>query len=155
LRFGPKSGEEQKPASAIAVKAMLKDAKGAPVAFQPVSFSLQTSFGFVPYGNRPTDEQGKAELVFRDRRYGKYPVLVSYGGNEALGSTRNEVLVDFGSRPSPALPAAGVLIAPYATPAIGLPFVIFYGAMWVVYVYVFGYLILWRVRRSGQEKPPS
>jgi len=155
LRFGPKSGEEQKPASAIAVKAMLKDAKGAPVAFQPVSFSLQTSFGFVQYGNRPTNEQGTAELIVRDRRYGKYPVLVSYGGNEALRSTRTEVLVDFGSRPSPALPAEGILIAPYATPAIGLPFVIFYGTMWVVYLYAFGYLILWRVRRSGQEKPPS
>ncbi len=62
--------------------------------------------------------------------------------------------MDFGARPVPALPKAGVLIAPYATPSIGLPFVLFYGSMWVVYAYAFGYLILWRMRRPSREKPP-
>jgi Ni/Fe-hydrogenase subunit HybB-like protein len=155
LRFGPKSAEEQKPPSAIAVKATLKDATGSPVTFQPVSFSLQTSFGFVQYGSRPTNEQGKAELILHDRRSGTYPVLVSYGGNEAFGSNRAQILVDFGARPAPALPTAGVLITPYATPAIGLPFVLFYGIMWVVYFYAFGYLIFWNMRRAGREKHPD
>jgi Ni/Fe-hydrogenase subunit HybB-like protein len=155
VRFGAKTGEEEKHASTTTVKATLKDAKGAPVSYQPVSFSLQTSFGNVQYGSRPTNEEGKAELIIRDWRYGTYPVLVSYGGNDSFGSNRGEILVDFGARPAPALPKAGVLIAPYATPSIGLPFVLFYGSMWVVYVYAFGYLILWRMRRSAQEKPPS
>ncbi|MBZ5700622.1 MAG: polysulfide reductase NrfD [Acidobacteriia bacterium] len=155
LHFGSKNAEEQKPPSAIALKATLKDERGAPVAMQPVSFSLRTSFGLVQYGSRPTNEEGKAELVVRERRYGRYPVLVAYGGDEAFGGTRAEISVDFGLRPAPGLPTAGVLIAPYATAAIGLPFVIFYGIMWVVYLYAFGYLILWRVRRAGREKHPN
>jgi Ni/Fe-hydrogenase subunit HybB-like protein len=153
LAYESKRDEDERPASTTSVKATLKDAKGAPVAFQPVSFSLQTSFGFVQYGSRPTNEQGKAELIIHDRRFGRYPVLVAYGGNDAFADAHAQILVDFGFRPAPALPRAGVLIAPYATPAIGLPFVIFYGIMWVVYCYAFGYLILWRMRRPKQEKP--
>jgi Ni/Fe-hydrogenase subunit HybB-like protein len=152
LSYGSKTGEEEKSATKTAVKAILRDAKGAPIAFQPVSFSLQTSFGSVQYGNRPTNEEGKAELILSDQRFGQYPILVSYGGSEAFAETRAQMLVDFGSRPAPALPRAGVLIAPYATPAIGLPFILFYGTMWVIFFYAFGYLILWRMRRSGKEK---
>jgi hypothetical protein len=152
LSYGPKSGEEEKPPTTTAVKAVLRDAQGMPIPFQPVSFSLQTSFGSVQYGNRPTNEEGKAELILRDRRYGEYPVLVSYGGNEAFAETRAQMLVNFGSRPAPALPRAGILIAPYATPAIGLPFILFYGTMWVIFFYAFGYLILWRMRHPEKEK---
>lgn len=153
LSYGPKSGEEERPATTTTVKAILRDAQGTPIAFQPVSFAVQTSFGSVQYGNRPTNEQGKAELILHDRRFGEYPVLVSYGGNEAFAETRAQMLVNFGSRPAPALPRAGILIAPYATPAIGLPFILFYGTMWVIFFYVFGYLILWRMRHPGKEKP--
>jgi hypothetical protein len=152
LSYGSKSGEDEKPATRTAVKAILRDAKGSPVAFQPVSFSLQTSFGSVQYGNRPTNEQGKAELIVSDQRFGEYPVVVAYGGSDAFANTRAQILVDFGSRPIPALPRAGILIAPYATPAIGLPFVLFYGTMWVIFFYAFGYLILWRLRHPGKEK---
>jgi Ni/Fe-hydrogenase subunit HybB-like protein len=152
LSYGPKSGEEERPPTTTAVKAVLRDAQGMPIPFQPVSFSLQTSFGSVQYGNRPTNEEGKAELILRDRRYGEYPVLVSYGGNEAFAETRAQMLVNFGSRPAPALPRAGILIAPYATPAIGLPFILFYGTMWVIFFYAFGYLILWRMRHPEKEK---
>ena len=154
LSYGPKTDEEEKRASATVVKATLKDAAGVSVSFQPVSFTLKTSFGNVQYGSRPTNEEGKAELMIRDQRYGTYRVLVSYAGNDSFGSNTAEIAVDFGTRPVPALPKAGVLIAPYATPSVGLPFVLFYGSMWVVYLYAFGYLILWRMRRPAQEKPP-
>lgn len=155
LRYGTNPGEQELRSSATTVKATLKDAQGAPISYQPVSFALKTSFGNVQYGSRPTNEAGKAELVIRDRRYGTYPVTVSYRGDDSFAGNTAEMLVDFGVRPVPALPKAGVLIAPYATPSIGLPFVLFYGSMWVVYAYAFGYLILWRMRRPSQGKPPS
>ncbi|MBZ5528094.1 MAG: polysulfide reductase NrfD [Acidobacteriia bacterium] len=154
LSFGSKNAENETPPSVISLKATLKDASGAPVAMQPVSFSLRTSFGLVQYGSRPTNEEGKAELIVRDHRYGKYPLLVAYGGDDSFGGARAEIPVDFGARPAPALPTAGVLIAPYATAAIGLPFVMFYGFMWLVFIYAFGYLILWRMRRSDRDKQP-
>jgi len=154
LSFGSKSAEEEKPPTVISLKATLKDASGSPMAMQPVSFSLRTSFGLVQYGSRPTNEEGKAELIVRDHRYGKYPLLVAYGGDDSFDATRAETSVDFGPRPAPALPTAGVLIAPYATAAIGLPFVMFYGFMWVVFIYAFGYLILWRMRRAGRDQQP-
>jgi len=58
--------------------------------------------------------------------------------------------VDFGPCPAPALPASGVLITPYATAPITLAFVFFYGTMWVVFFYAFGYLLVWRMRRAGE-----
>ncbi len=148
LAFGSKSSEEQKAPPTIAVTATLRDAKGLPVSFQAVSFSLKTSFGLLQYGSRATNDGGKAQLVIRERRYGKYPLQVVYEGSNDFGATRSEVPVDFGPRPAPALPKEGVLITPYATAAIGLPFVVFYGLMWVVFFYAFGYLIVWRMRRS-------
>ena len=57
----------------------------------------------------------------------------------------------FGPRPTPSLPKQRVLISPYPTAGIGIPFVFFYGIMWVVYFYVFAYLILWRMRRSSDR----
>lgn len=155
LRYGIATPAPELHPLAATVKATLRDAKGSPVSYQPVSFSLKTSFGNVQYGSRPTNEEGKAELLIRDQRYGIYPVLVSYGGNDSFGGNSAEIMVDFGTRPVPALPKAGVLIAPYATPSIGLPFVLFYGSMWVVYLYAFGYLILWRMRRPSRGKPPG
>ncbi len=151
LWFGPKSSKEQKATPVIAVTATLRDDKGLPVSFQPVSFSLKTSFGLLQYGSRPTNEEGKAQLAVRERRYGKYPIQVAYEGGDDFGATRSEVLVDFGPRPAPALPKEGVLITPYATAGIGLPFVVFYGLMWVVFFYAFGYLIAWRMRRCPRK----
>jgi len=132
----------------LAVTAILQDADGTPLAFRPVEFSFQTLFGWLSLGRRPTNAEGKAKLVISDRRYGNGPIRVSYGGDEATGPTAAEILVDFGPRPAPSLPAEGVLITPYATPAIALPFVLFYGFMWVMFLYTFGYLILWRLRRA-------
>lgn len=149
--------EEGRAFPQVVVTATLADAKGLPLAYQAVAFALKTSFGGVSFGSRPTDGAGKAQLVIRDRRYGKYPLEVSYQGDEALGPSHAEVAVDFGSRPVPALPAEGILITPYATPAIGIPFLVFYGIMWVAFVYAFGYLVLWRMRRAsdGERRPAN
>ena len=152
LYFGPQKADEQKNFSTIAVKAALRDSQGLPVTYQPVAFSLRTSFGTLAYGSRPTNEMGLAQLIIRDHRYGKYPVQIFYDGDDAHQAVRSEVLVDFGPRPAPALPKEGVLIAPYPTAAVGLPFLFFYGTMWVVFAYAFGYLILWRMRIAPHKK---
>ena len=146
--------EEDGPAPTIAVTARLQDDRGAPLAFQPVSFSLNTSFGTLRYGNRPTDDKGTAQLLIRERRYGRYPVQVTYQGEGTLAPSRGEVLMDFGVRPAPSLPKDSVLISPYPTAAIGLPFLFFYGLMWVVFAYAFGYLVLYRMRRAASGKEP-
>jgi len=151
LGFGAKNAQQQKAAPAIVVTATLRDAQAQPVAFQAVSFSLKASFGMVDYGSRPTNEAGQAQLLIRERRYGQYPIEVAYDGRVPYASTRTQVLVDFGARPAPALPQQAVLIAPYAAPAIGLPFLLFYGTMWGVFLYAFGYLVLWQMRRSGDR----
>jgi Ni/Fe-hydrogenase subunit HybB-like protein len=134
--------------SVIAVAAQLRDASGKPLAWQAVSFSLKTSLGKLDFGNLPTDGEGKAQLIVRDRRYGRYPVSVAYRGDDSHQESIGEVLVDFGPRPAPALPEAGVLIGPTFSPAIGLPFLAFYGSMWVVFIYVVGYLMSWRMRHE-------
>lgn len=146
--FGSKRLEEEKRFPTIAVTATLLDHKAHPLAFQAVSFALKTSFGTLALGSRPTDDAGKAQLLIRDRRYGTYPVQVAFAGDADYEAARAEIRLDFGARPAPALPRHGVLITPYATPAIGLPFLVFYGTIWLVFLYAFGYLILWRMRRA-------
>ena len=94
-------------------------------------------------------QDGDARLVIRDRRYGQYPLVASFRGDDEALAAQAQVAVDFGARPAPALPEAGVLIAPYLTANIGLPFLMFYGLMWVVFAYAFGYLILYRMRGRG------
>jgi len=132
----------------IAVSAQLRDAKGQPLAWQAVNFKLKTSLGKLDFGSFPTDGDGKAQLVVRDRRYGRYPVSVAYHGDDAHQASIGEVLVDFGPRPPPSLPEAGVLISPTFSPEIGVPFLAFYGTMWCVFAYVVGYLLSWRMRRE-------
>lgn len=132
----------------IAVAAQLRDANGQPLAWQAVSFKLKTSLGKLDFGSLPTDGEGKAQLIVRDRRYGRYPVSVAYPGNDTHQASIGEVLVDFGPRPAPSLPEAGVLISPTFSPAIGVPFLAFYGMMWCIFAYVVGYLVFWRMRRE-------
>jgi Ni/Fe-hydrogenase subunit HybB-like protein len=134
--------------SVIAISAQLKDAKGQPLAFQAVGFALKTSLGRLDYGARPTDGDGKVQLVIRDHRYGQYPVDVAYGGGDDYQTSHGVVMVDFGPRPAPGLPESGVLISPTFSAAIGLPFLFFYGSMWCVFAYAFGYLVFWRMRRE-------
>ena len=152
--------EKEAPAPGVTVVAILRDASGAPLGFKPLEFFLQTGFGKLPFGTRPTLADGKARLTLHDRRYGKYPVEVTFAGDEQFAASRFTVPVDFGPRPEPTLPQAGMLITPYATPAIAFPFLLFYGAMWLAFVYAFGYLVLWRMRRasastSAPEQAPN
>jgi Ni/Fe-hydrogenase subunit HybB-like protein len=128
----------------IVVTATLLDAKGQPLAYQVVGLSLKTSFGNLSYGNRPTNAEGKAEFLLQDRRYGQYSVVGIYNGGDKFAAAHGVTSVDFGPRPEPSLPSEGVLITPYPTAGIALPFLFFYGLMWVVFFYV-GYLILWRL----------
>lgn len=152
----PKSPDGEEPVPTIAVAAMLRDAEGQPLSSQAVEFSLKTSLGVLKFGNRPTDQEGKAQLLIRERRYGRYPVAVAYGGGKGHAASRGEILVDFGPRPAASLPREGVLITPYPTAGIGVPFLFFYGIMWVVFSYVFGYLVVWRMRRArAQEAGPG
>lgn len=144
-------GPRREPAyPVVEVSAQLRDSKGQPLAYQAVGFALKTSLGTLDFGRRPTDDEGKVQLVVRDRRYGRYPVNVIFPGDETHTASRGEVLVDFGRPPAPALPESGVLISPNFSPAIGLPFLFFYGTMWVVFAYVVGYLVLVRMRRERQ-----
>ena len=140
-----------KPSPPVAVTATLRDSSGAPISFKPVEFSAKTGLGTLSFGSRPTLADGKAQLVIKDRRYGTYPVQVVFRGDEEYAPATFDVNVDFGARPSPSLPTVGVLITPYATPYIAAPFLLFYGAMWVAFIYAFGYLILWKMRRLSQE----
>lgn len=148
LSFLAQDHSDQKPPAVIAVNVMLRDHSGAPLAFQAVQFILNSSLGTLSFGSRPTNDQGKAQLLIRDHRYGKYPVQILYEGDDAHASSRAQTIVDFGARPDPALPSEGILISPYASAAIGIPFLVFYGLMWVVFFYAFGYVVLWQMRRS-------
>ena len=146
--FGNDS-EKPEAASAIAIVAALHDSNGAPIAFKAVEFSAKTSFGSVGFGGRPTFANGEAQLVTRDRRYGSYVVHVAFPGDAEYAAASYDMNVEFSPRPAPALPAAGVLITPYATPPIAISFLLFYGTMWVVFVYVLLFLIVKRMRAAG------
>jgi len=148
------SSHRDAPYPAVAVSAQLQDAKGRPLAFQPVTFTLKTSLGALDFGARPTDDEGKVQLVVRDRRYGDYRVDVVYPGDGVHQRSRGQTLVNFGPRPAAALPEAGILISPNFSPEIGLPFLFFYGTMWCVMGYALGYLVIWRMRRARQPLPP-
>ena len=133
---------------AVGVSALLRDSQGHPLAFQPVAFLLKTSLGALDFGSRPTDDEGAVKLTVRDRRYGRYPVSVIYRGDGVHQPVESATVVDFGARPAPALPEAGVLIQPTFSAAIGLPFLCFYGSMWCVFAYAVGYLVVVRMRRA-------
>ena len=133
----------------IAVTATLRDATGSPVAFQPVEFTLKTLLGNLSYGTRPTMSTGQVKIVLRDRRRGVYPLHVEFKGDDSHAPAEAILNVNFGERPKPALPKLAVLVTPYATPQIAMPFILFYGTMWIAFVYTFGYLVLWKMRASG------
>jgi Ni/Fe-hydrogenase subunit HybB-like protein len=137
----------------LALKALLRSAQGRPLAFQPVNFVLRTLLGELDLGVRPSDDEGKVEIAVHDRRYGQYPVIVSYAGDGAHQPIRAEMLVNFGAKPAVALPVGGILIGPGFSPEIGLPFIFFYGSMWCVFAYCLGYLMVVRMRRVRQENP--
>lgn len=128
--------------------AALREAAGNPLASKPVEFLLKTSFGSLSFGNQTTAPDGKAHLSIQDRRYGDYMLEAVFHGDKEFAQATNGIPIKFAPRPEPSLPAVNVLATPYATPAIAMPFIIFYGLMWVVFIYGFGYLILYRMRRE-------
>ena len=151
LSFRSEPTEAQEPPPAIALLAVLHDEEGKPIGFQVIRFILKTSFGSeLEFGSRPTDAEGKAQLVINDPRCGKHLVKATYLGNSVNAATSAEATVDFGPCPAPSLPSEGILITPYATPNITLPLVGFYGLALLGVIYSFGYLVLWRLRRAGK-----
>lgn len=155
LLSGSGAPEKLQPASAVTMVAALHDPTGAPIAFKAVEFSARTSFGTVAFGSRPTLANGEAQLVTKDSRYGSYLVHVAFPGDSDYAAASYDMAVDFGPRPLPSLPQAGVLITPYATPAITISFLVFYGTMWVVFAYVLGILILKKMRAAGASTTQS
>jgi Ni/Fe-hydrogenase subunit HybB-like protein len=149
--FGPKADETKKyKPTPIVITAALRDSHGGPLTYQPVGFALQTSFGtWLQFGKSPTDEQGVAKLVVKDRRCGVFPFQATYGGDDANAISYAMGKVDFGACAPPSLPSKGVLITPYWTAGVALPFIVFYGIMWGTFIYTFGYLAFWRMRRAA------
>jgi molybdopterin-containing oxidoreductase family membrane subunit len=136
------SNETDQPHPQTVITATLLGAKGEPLAYQVVTLSLKTSFGKLDYGARPTNADGKAVFSLRDRRFGQYPVEANYAGRDQCAAAHAVAIVDFGLRPTPSLPSHGVLITPYATAAIGMPFLAFFGATWIAFIYI-GVYLLW------------
>ena len=153
LKVGPDGGHHLRApterAVGLTITAQLSATDGTPAAFKPIAFSAKTSFGVVQFGSRPTDARGIARLSITDHRFGSYPVRAMYAGDEEFATASHETLVNGAPRPEPGLPKEGMLISPTATVWISLPFLFFFGAMWLAFAYSFGYLVLWRMRRSA------
>jgi Ni/Fe-hydrogenase subunit HybB-like protein len=148
------SGERTQPRPSVAITATLRDSKGQPMAYQVVGLTLKTSFGKLDFGSRPTNAEGKAKFTIQDRRVGQYTVDGNYEGGDKFAAAHATANVDFGPRPEPALPSQGVLITPYATAWIGIPFLLFFGMIWSVFLYVGVYLLFIRLPqiRKAQAK---
>jgi len=86
-------------------------------------------------------------MKITDRRFGTYTVLASFAGDESAAGASNSFEVTAAPRAAPSLPEQAMLITPYPTFWITLPFVLFFGAMWAVFAYVA--FLAWRVRRLG------
>ena len=152
LIFRPDLSENENSFPHMALKVSLRDEEGKPIGYQPVQFSLVTSFGSeLAFGSSPTSEEGKVQLVINDRRCGMFHVKAVYAGNDANTPATAEAPADYGPCPTPALPEAGILIAPYPTPAITLPILSFYGLAWAAVLYSLLYMAFWRIRRSGED----
>ena len=132
---------------AVLASARLQDAEGAPLAFKPVTFSIKTYFGNLGLGVRPSGADGVAHLKITDRHMGAYTITADFSGDQQLAASRGSAEVIASPRPEPSLPQEGMLIDPYPTFWITMPFVLFFGTMWGVFAYVF--YALRRLRRLG------
>jgi Ni/Fe-hydrogenase subunit HybB-like protein len=153
--LGNTTEETEKSLSGVVVVATLRDSTGAPIAFKPVEFFSKTRLGTLDFGSRPTLADGRAKLTIKDRRYGSYPVQVVFAGDDQYAPASFDIMVDVAPRPAPSLPKAGVLITPYATAPITVPFLAFYGIMWAAFLYAFVYLILWKMPRAARSGEPG
>lgn len=145
--FANRRSREEVPIPAVLVLAKLTDSSGAPLPFKPVAFSVRTYFGSLSLGNRATGADGVAKMKITDRRLGPYTVQASFSGDESAAGASNSLEAVAASRPAPSLPEQGMLITPYPTFWITLPFALFFGAMWAVFVYVG--LVVWRAKKLG------
>lgn len=147
---GPIEEEQKRPTMVIV--ATLLGSKNEPIPYQVVGLSLKTTFGKLEYGVRPTNASGQAQFPLDDLRYGQYPVEANYAGGDQFAAAHASTTVDFGVRPAPALPSHGILITPYATAAIGIPFLVFFGATWVAFIYIGVYLLWIRLPQIRREQ---
>lgn len=145
--FAKRRSREEVPIPTVLVLAKLTDSSGAPLPFKPVSFSVRTYFGSLSLGNRATGADGVAKMKITDRRLGPYTLQASFSGDESAAGASNSLEVVAAPRPVPSLPEQGMLITPYPTFWITLPFALFFGAMWAVFVYVG--LVVWRAKKLG------
>lgn len=148
-------GEESEIRPAMQITANLRDSKGQPLAYQVLSLSLKTSFGILDFGSRPTDEDGHATFLVKDKRYGQYPIECTYEGGTDFAAAKATASVDFGPRPEPSLPAEGVLIGPKSAAVIAIPVLGFFGFSWFVFLFVGVYILFWRlpqIRKRGLKK---
>ena len=76
----------------------------------------------------------------------------TYEGGDKFAAAHATANVDFGVRPAPSLPSQGVLITPYATAWIGIPFLMFFGMIWSVFLYVGVYLLFIRLPQVRKEQ---
>lgn len=159
LKLGPDGGHHLRgpaePTYALMVVARLTGPDGTPAPFKPISFSAKTTFGVVQYGSRPTDATGSVRLTITDRRFGSYAVRAVYAGDDEFAASQTDLTVTAAPRPPSELPKEGMLISPTATLWISLPFLLFFGAMWIAFAYSFGYLVLWRMRRAAVADLPG
>ena len=137
------------PTPGVVVVARLTASDGSPVEGGVVSFATKTTYGKVQFGSRPTDATGTARLPISDRRRGADVVHATYAGDEQFTRAEGDVTVLTRQRPEPALPSEGMLISPTPTFWIAAPFLSFFGITWLAFAYGFGYLVLWRLRRTG------
>ena len=137
------------------VTATLLGAKGQPLAYQVVGLSLKTSFGKLDYGSRPTNAEGKAQFPVQDRRYGQYPVEGTYDGGDQFAAAHAVTTVDFGPRPEISLPSEGILIAPYATAWVAVPFWALFGLTWFALFYFGCYVLFWRLPQIRRQQAKS
>src|SRR5581483_1383192 len=133
--------------SAVLVSAKLQDSEGAGLGFKPITFSAKTYFGTITLGVRPTGADGVAHLKIIDKRLGAYYVNAGFAGDEQLLASSGSVQVVASPRPKPSLPEEGMLIDPYPTFWITIPFVLFFGTMWGVFAYIL--LLVRKLRALG------
>src|SRR5262249_30767058 len=141
----------------VLLSARLQDAEGTALAFKPVTFSATTYFGNLVLGVRPTGADGVAHLKITDKRMGSYTIKAEFAGDEQLAPSAGSADVMASPRPEPSLPQEGMLIDPYPTFWITMPFVLFFGTMWGVFAYVLS--ALRKLRRLGittaaNQRPP-
>jgi hypothetical protein len=146
------NNDGRQPPPRMEVTVTLLGANGEPLAYQVVGLTLKTSFGKLDYGDRPTNAEGKAQFSIQEQRYGVYPVEGKFEGGDDFAAAHAVASVDFGPRPEISLPAEGVLIAPYTTPWVGIPFFIFFGLTWFAFVYFGGYVLFWRLPQVRKHR---